>query len=92
VYKKLLWAELQHAGTEPTKLMLSPQFGDLSLGERDVDAILIGTDLMMLISAGSSDTSATDLSYLKTYMNQAEVAFGVLVNIGKSEIQLRGIL
>lgn len=92
VYKKLIWAELEHAGGEIVKPSLSPRFGNLCFGERAVDAILIGTDLMVLVSASSTGTSATDLGYLKTYMNQAGVRCGILVNIGSSEIQLRGVL
>ena len=91
LYKKLLWAELMHNGIEAAKPSLSPRLDGLCLGERTVDAILVGSELMVMVSASSTGTSATDLSYLKTYMGQADVSEGVLVNVGNSEIQLRGV-
>jgi hypothetical protein len=90
-YSKLLIAELNYRGVIALQPILSPCFGGLSLGERSVDAILVNHDVMMLVSASSTGTTATDLSYLKTYMKQADVFCGILINIGKSEIQLRGI-
>lgn len=91
VFKKLLWAELKHCGVEAVKPSLSPRLGGLSFGERTVDTILIDMDLMVMVSASSTDTSAADLGYLKTYMKQARVLEGILVNIGSSEFQLRGV-
>lgn len=90
-YSKLLLAELHHRGIIALHPVLSPCFGGLSLGERSVDAIHVNHDLMVLVSASSTDTTAADLSYLKTYMRQADVFCRILVNIGNSEIQLRGI-
>ena len=91
VYKKLFLAELEQNGVEAKKPSLTPRLGDLDFEERTIDAVLIGSDLMVLVSASSTDTSATDLSYLKTYMKRAEVPCGILVNIGSSEVQLRGV-
>ncbi len=92
VYKKLLWTELEQNGAHPVNPTLAPRFGLKDFGERPVDAILINSNLMLLVSASSSDTSATDLCYLKTYMRQAEVLSGLLVNVGRSSIQLRGVM
>ncbi len=91
LYKKLLRAELVHKGVEAAKASLSPRLDSLCLGERTVDAILVGSELMVMVSASSTDTTATDLSYLKTYMGQAGIHEGILVNIGNSEVQLRGV-
>ena len=92
VYKKLLWAELEQNGANPVNPTLTPRFGNMDFGERSVDVILIDSSLLVLVSASSSDTSATDLGYLKTYMRQAKVSSGILVNVGRSEIQLRGVI
>ncbi|MBN2702891.1 MAG: GxxExxY protein [Pontiellaceae bacterium] len=91
VYRKLLFAELKHQGVEVIFPVISPHFGGLCLGERAVDAIRIGGDFMVLVSASSDGTSAEDLWCLKSYMKQASVPCGVLVHIGDSEIQLRGV-
>lgn len=82
---------MKHCGVEAVKPSLSPRLGGLSFGERTVDTILIDMDLMVMVSASSTDTSAADLGYLKTYMKQARVLEGILVNIGSSEFQLRGV-
>jgi len=90
-YRKLLLAELEHNGVDATQPVLSPRFGSIGLGERSVDALMIGSDIMVSVSASSDDSSATDLAYLKTYMRRADIPCGILVNIGNAEIQLRGI-
>ncbi len=91
IYRRLLFAELKHRGVEATYPVISPHFGDLCLDERTVDAILIDGEVMVLVSASSDATSAADLWCLKSYMKQANVPCGVLVNIGDSEILLRGV-
>ncbi len=91
-YRKLLLAELGYRGVDAKRPMLSPRFESSDLGERSVNAIMIGSDMMVSVSASSADTSAADLAYLKTYMGQAEVPCGILVNIADSEVQLRGVL
>ena len=92
VYKKLLWAELEQKEINAVTPSLVPRIGSVGFGERTVDAIIIDSDLMVSVSSSSVETSAADLSYLKTYMKQAGVFHGILVNIGRSEIQLRGVL
>lgn len=92
VFKKLLWAELEQNKVKTLRPNLTPQFGSSSFGERTVDAMIIESNLMVSVSSSSADTSAADLGYLKTYMKQAGVLYGILVNIGSSEVQLRGVL
>lgn len=92
VYRKLLQAEFDHHGVKAVQPKLCPGFGDFCLEARPVDAILVDSDIMVMVSAALGDSSAADLNYLRTYMNQADVPCGILVNIGPSEILLRGVL
>lgn len=92
VYKNLLWAELEQKEVNVVKPSLTPRIGLLDFGERVVDAMLIDSGLMVSVASSSIETSAADLSYLRTYMNHAGVLYGILVNIGSSEVQLRGVL
>ncbi len=91
-FKKLLFAELQYIELEPGIPRFAPRYGELSFEEREIDAILIGSELLLLISASGVGTSAADLASLKSYMNQMHIPYGILINLGKSGIQLRGVL
>jgi len=92
VFKKLLFSELQCRELEPMIPRVSPRCGVLSFEEREIDAVCVGSELLLLTSASGVDTTAADFAFLKSYMNQMHIPYGVLVNLGKSSIQLRGIL
>lgn len=92
IFKKLLLEELEYNGINVINPSLIPRFEGLSFSERTVDAFLIDSDLMAVVSASSMGASAADLSYLKSYMKQAGSPYGILVNIKSSEIELRGVL
>ncbi|MDF7798948.1 GxxExxY protein [Pontiellaceae bacterium B1224] len=89
VFKKLLKTELDFMAVSFEKLSIIPTYGDMRFGERDVDAISFGAKSVVSVSASSS---ATDLSYLKTYMKQSGRPYGILVNLDKSKVQVRGVL
>ncbi|VGO16177.1 hypothetical protein PDESU_04767 [Pontiella desulfatans] len=88
IYKKLLMAEPGFLGVKAINTCLAPTFSEQCFEEREVDAISVGEDLIVRVSASSS---ATDLSYLKTYMKHAGAKNGMLVNLNHHEMQLRGV-
>ncbi|MDF7825005.1 GxxExxY protein [Pontiellaceae bacterium B12227] len=89
IFKKLLVAELFHLGFPADAARLNPDSADARFDVREVGAIAVRNDLLLLIS---SNASATDLCYLNTYMKRAARPYGILVNLEKSKIQLRGVV
>lgn len=92
IFKKLLMAELEFLGSRAVLPVLSPSYGTLTLGDCEVDSILVDSGLLVSISASGNGASSTELAYLKSYMRQTETPFGILVDIGCSDIQLKGVL
>jgi len=92
IFKKLLFSELKYMGLQPTIPWLAPNYGALCFEKREIGAVQIGSELLLLTSASNNDTSAADLVVLKSYMRQAGIPCGVLVNSDKSGVQLRGVL
>ncbi len=92
VFKKLLLAELEHLGSGAVLSVLSPRYGTLILGEREIDSIFVDSNLLVSVSAAGQGGSAIDLAYLKSYMKQTAIPYGILVDIGCSEIQFKGVL
>ncbi len=89
VFKTLLREELFFCGADVSPLCLTPEFNGQRFEMREVDVLSVDHDFMIGVAAS---TSATDLGYLKTYMKYSNTKNGVLVNLGHSETQLRGVL
>lgn len=92
VFQKLLLAELTGPGSVAFKPVLSPNYGSLNLGDRELDCICVDTGVLVSVSTTGQNASAADRAYLKSYMKKMSISFGVLIDIGSSEIQLKGIL
>ena len=92
VMQNLLLFELAFLGSEASRPTLSPSYGDLVLEERELDCILVDSRLLVSISATGQNASSADLAYLKSYMKQMGVSFGMLRDVGNAEIQLKGVL
>lgn len=92
VYKKLVLAELLHRGSSALLPVVSPSFGLLGLGERQLDVILIESRLLVMVSATGQSASSVDLACLKSYMKQLSVINGLLIDVGGSGVQLKGVL
>lgn len=91
VFKKLLMAELIDLDAMAVRPVQNPAFGALTLGSRELDCILVDLEVLVSVSA-TGESSAVDLAYLKSYMKQMGVSFGMLIDIGSSDIQLKGVL
>ena len=89
VFKKLLTAELGFMKVDTVELSINPAYGLMQFEKRVVDALAYGSKSLVAVSACSS---ATDLSYLKTYMKQSGRPYGILVSLDKSKIRLRGVV
>ena len=91
-FQNLLMKELRFLGSEATNPVLAPTYGDLSLESREIDCVLVDSELLVSITASARDSSSSDLAYLKSYMKQTGTSCGVLIDIGNADIQLKGVL
>jgi GxxExxY protein len=92
VFQNLLLKELGFLGLEAAQPVWAPIYGNLSLESREIDCVLIDSQLLVSITAAAQDSSSADLAYLKSYMKQTGTSFGVLIDIGHADIQLKGVL
>lgn len=91
-FKNLLIAELSHFGSAANQPTITPAYGPLTLDSRIIDCVSVDSELLLSVTATGQCASSTDLAYLKSYMKQMKIPYGVLVDIGCSEIQLKGVL
>ena len=63
-----------------------------SLGRRTIDGFLIDGDLVVKVGALQDRTTASDMARLMSYMRQLNIAHGALVNFGRSELCIRGVI
>ncbi|MEN7974017.1 MAG: GxxExxY protein [Verrucomicrobiota bacterium] len=92
VFQNLLMEEFRSLDAVAIKPILTPKYGGLVLEGREIDCLLIDSELLVSISASARDASAADLAYLKSYMKQTGISYGVLIDIGSADIQLKGVL
>lgn len=92
VFKKLMMSEFEHQETVAIHPLISPVFWALKLEDRELDSILVDSALLVSFSATGRDASSLDLAYMKSYMKQLGISFGILIDIGNAEIQMKGIL
>lgn len=90
-FKKILFQELQYQHQKVRMPEASPTFRSLSFGYRPVDALLLNETVLIRTTA-FSDTTAVGLSRLQSAMKHLRLNEGALINFGKSELTLRGVL
>jgi GxxExxY protein len=91
VFQNLLLRELIFRDLNVVKPFLKPEFKGLVLEEREADCILLDSKLLVSISATGQDASSTDLAYLKSYMRHLQISCGILIDIGRADIYLKGV-
>lgn len=89
--RKILYQELKSANLNPMTPEVSPQFNDLAFESRPLHSILIENNILIYVSA-FKDTTSTDSARLRSEMKQLSAPFGILVNFGKQEFKLRGVI
>lgn len=62
------------------------------LGTREVDGFLLDNSMLVKISALQDRTTASDMARLMSYMRQLNITYGALVNFGRSELCIRGVI
>lgn len=91
-FQHLLVGELEFLGAQAGHLILAPEYGDLKLERREMDCVVIDSRLLASVTATGRNASSTDLAYIKSYMKQAGIPCGVLIDIGNADILLKGVL
>lgn len=92
VFQKLLLTELKRSCSDAFCPVLSPKFDSLNLGERRINCLCVDNEMLVSVSASGQGASAADRVYLKSYMKQMNIPYGVLIDVGCSEIQLKGVM
>jgi len=89
--QKILFRELAYQNLQPEIPKVSPKFGDITFESRPLNYILLSDKALIAITA-FRDTTATDAARLKSGMKQLSIPFGILINFGKSDLTLRGVI
>lgn len=92
VFEKLLLAELGGTGVDVHIPIMSPVYEGQDLGERKVGCICVDSELLISVSATGQNASAADRACLRSYMRQTGIENGLLIDIGNSEIKLKGVV
>ena len=83
---------LKREGLASNQLTLNPEFKQFALGERVVDCINVNSRILLSVSATGQNSSVCDLAYLRSYMIKSSFKYGVMIDIGNSEVQVRGVI
>jgi GxxExxY protein len=65
------------------------QYEDITLGEREIGAFCLDSNILISITALNEQSSAADMTRLFSYMRQTGLHTGLLANFGKTSIDLR---
>jgi GxxExxY protein len=89
---KLMVAGCAEAGFDVQVPTVCLRYKDVMLGTRAIDGFVLDVRLLVKISALQERTTAADLARLMSYMRKLNLRNGVLVNFGRSELCLRGVI
>ena len=90
-YRGLFGAECQRQGQSVTMPQVNLRFREMTLGEHEIDAMLLQSGIMVCITAFRESTRAVDMARLRSYMKHRDVPVGVLANFGKTQLQVRPV-
>jgi len=91
-FQNLLIEEFRFLGSLSSKPTLTPQYRNLRMENREIDCIVLDSGMFVSVSASGCGSSSADLAYLKSYMKQSGIPCGVLIDIGSSDIQVKGVM
>lgn len=89
--RKILFQEFKYQKLNPKIPEISLHFNNLSFEPRPLHSICLENNVLVYVSA-FKDTTATDSARLKSEMRQLSAPFGILVNFGKQELKLSGVI
>ena len=92
VFQKILISELCFLGSLAVQPIVTPSYGKRAFDSRIIDCVSVDSKVLVSITATGRNASSTDLAYLKSYMNQTNICHGIVIDIGNSDIQLKGVL
>ena len=92
VFQRILIAELRFLGAVAMQPVVIPSYGKRTFDSRAINCISVDSNVLVSVTATGRNASSTDLAYLKSYMNQTGIGHGVVIDIGNSDIQLKGVL
>jgi len=68
------------------------KYNDTVLGSRAIGGFVIDSDCVMKVSALTDRTTASDMARLVSYMRKLNIRYGALVNFGRHELCIRGVI
>jgi GxxExxY protein len=90
-FKRILLKELCAQKLNPETPVVSPRFKNIRFESRPTNSILLNRKILILATA-FHDTTAANLARLRSEMKQLAIPFGILMNSGKSNLTLRGVV
>jgi GxxExxY protein len=88
-YKGLFKTECAYQKIPCNIPVVTLQYEDITLGEREIGAFCLNSDLLISITALNEQASAADMTRLLSYMRQTDRHSGLLANFGKTSLDLR---
>jgi len=90
--RKLLEAECVATGFDVQIPSVGLTYKSATLGSRAIGGFLIDGGFVVKVSALQDRTTASDMARLMSYMRRLNAAHGALVNFGRSELCVRGVI
>jgi GxxExxY protein len=91
-YRKLVTVALEDSGLslnrEPE---VEPHYREQSVGRFPVDCLLIGSRIVCVITALKDGLDIFDLARTQSYLSNLRLRFGIAVNFGKNQLDVKGV-
>ena len=91
-YSRLFVAECKFQAIDHKFPFVDLTYKNHPLGNKQVEAVLVHQESLVLVTALSERSTAVDLSRLLAYMKQMNISKGVLVNFGKTTLTIRPLI
>jgi GxxExxY protein len=91
VVRKLMKEALLISGAKIETPIVQLSYDNLDLGAREVEALMLNNNFLVLVTGLYENTSAVDFARLFTYMKKLNINHGALINYGRSTLMVRGV-